>query len=161
MKKALILLITISIFLSACSNNKKMNSDTKLTVKEKNEILIEQYIANGNNFFKQKKYEEAAVEFQKAINEDPQNDFIYNLLANSYFAMGNEEKAIETFKKAIECEKKHAGRKFSTKVQRKFFICSKDGKKQFFECPAKSIFWMLLQCCVDAQKFPCFRNCIP
>jgi tetratricopeptide (TPR) repeat protein/predicted Ser/Thr protein kinase len=54
-------------------------------------------VANGTG-----KYQEAAAEFQKALDAEPTNNQAYEGLANTYDRMGRTEEAERTFQKAIQ-----------------------------------------------------------
>jgi stress-induced-phosphoprotein 1 len=57
---------------------------------------------HGNALYKQKKFDEALVEFSKAKELDPTNMTFYNNEAATYFEMGRYEECIATCEKAVE-----------------------------------------------------------
>ena len=55
----------------------------------------------ANNFFKEKKFKDAALSFEKAYSLNPQEVSYYENAANSHMQAGNDKKAIEILKEVI------------------------------------------------------------
>ena len=55
----------------------------------------------ANDFFKENKFKEAALSFEKAYSYNPQEVSYYENAANSYMQAGNDKKAIEILKEVI------------------------------------------------------------
>jgi tetratricopeptide (TPR) repeat protein len=62
----------------------------------------ELYTSLAAVYFNNKQYAEAAAAFQKAVTVDPHNWHAAALIGESYFAMGDKEKAIGAFQRAIQ-----------------------------------------------------------
>ncbi len=63
----------------------------------------------------------------------------------------------------LVCQKRsNEGRRFvsSTMSFTSYVVCSQGGHAEVRGCPSNSIFFVVLQCCVPAFKFPCSQNCI-
>lgn len=61
----------------------------------------EKFIQQGNDFYRQKEFEKAATEYNKAIKEDPENAAAKLNLANSLQKQGKEEEALQLFSETI------------------------------------------------------------
>ena len=80
-----ILLVLSFLLLAGCK--KKMN--------------FQQYLDLGDKYLLELNYEEAAVDFTKAIELEPREIGAYEKLAGVYTAQGNTEQALETLNKAV------------------------------------------------------------
>lgn len=65
-----------------------------------------QYFNDGEKFYQSKKYDEAIIEFDKAIENKPDHHKAWNLKGLCYEAKGELEKAITPLKKATEIREK-------------------------------------------------------
>jgi len=63
---------------------------------------------NGEAFFKDKKYNEAIVEFSKVIEQKSTHDRAFNYRGLSYAAIKEDKKAVDDFKQAIGLKPKNA-----------------------------------------------------
>ena len=68
----------------------------------------QEHVNKGNAYLKQGQYDEAAMEYSKAVELDPQLAGGYNGLGLAYQKKGQFEEAIADFDKAIELEPKNA-----------------------------------------------------
>ncbi|KAI4835684.1 Hsp70/Hsp90 organizing protein [Plasmodium brasilianum] len=81
---------------------KRKEEEEKLKNRTPEEILGEEHKLKGNEFYKQKKFEEALNEYNEAIKANP-NEIMYHYnIAAVYMEMKNYEKSIETCIYAIE-----------------------------------------------------------
>jgi tetratricopeptide (TPR) repeat protein len=62
----------------------------------------ETYCAQGNTYADQMKYEEAIIEYAKALDIDPEYSEAHNNFGNVYFKQGRFEEAEVAYKKAIK-----------------------------------------------------------
>lgn len=79
----------------------------------KDEVQTKYYIDQGVMQFKQGNYPQAIATYQKALEEDPDNALVYNLLGMAYRFRFNQsgaqefkEAEIDAFKKAVELDTK-------------------------------------------------------
>ena len=86
---AVILLIGGTITAAVLTNSNFSNSSTSETLQ-----LAERYLSEQN-------YEQAVIEFQKVLEIEPMNVEAYLGLADTYMALGETDKAVETFEKGI------------------------------------------------------------
>jgi len=66
--------------------------------------LSNRALTNGIDLYMNKRYDEAAKEFQRAVGLSPQGQYAAdasNYLANAYLKMGKTEKAIDTYEQSI------------------------------------------------------------
>jgi len=68
----------------------------------------EEYYNSGNAYYKQGKYDQAIVEYTKAIEINPNLAEVYNNRAGVYIHKGNYEQAILDCTKAIELKPNYA-----------------------------------------------------
>jgi tetratricopeptide (TPR) repeat protein len=68
-------------------------------------VMSNQALNHGIDLYIKKKYQEAAREFEMAIHLNPTSEYSIDAskyLATTHVKLGNSEKAIETYRKAIE-----------------------------------------------------------
>ncbi|ETB59790.1 hypothetical protein YYC_03181 [Plasmodium yoelii 17X] len=81
---------------------RKMKEEEKKKNRTPEEILGEEHKLKGNDFYKQKKFEEALKEYDEAIKVNPNDIMYYYNKAAVYLEMKSYEKCIETCIYAIE-----------------------------------------------------------
>ncbi len=59
------------------------------------------YALKGQDLIQQKKFAEAIVVLQKAVNADPQNDWAYGLLARAYLGHDKKTESVAAFREAV------------------------------------------------------------
>ena len=67
-----------------------------------------EHLNTGNEHFEQGQYDEAIVEYTKAIELEPQLAIVYNSRGLAYHMKGELDKAIADFDKAIELDPSRA-----------------------------------------------------
>ena len=67
-----------------------------------------QYLKAGDDFAKANKYEDAIVQYTRAIDLDPDNDKVYIQRASAYSRIGDHKSAGEDYDRALVFEKKDA-----------------------------------------------------
>ena len=78
------------------------NFNIAIELESDSQILYRYYDGRGGAYMRLKKYDEAMIEFKKAISINPNRGEFYNNLGWIYFIKSNLEKAIELFLKSIE-----------------------------------------------------------
>jgi len=58
---------------------------------------VKDYIKKGNSYYNSKKYKSAEVEYRKALELDPTNNYAKFNLGNTYYRQGNYDEAIKQF----------------------------------------------------------------
>ncbi|SBS87213.1 Hsp70/Hsp90 organizing protein, putative [Plasmodium ovale] len=81
---------------------KKKEEEEKRKNRKPEEILGEEHKLKGNEFYKQKKFEEALKEYDEAIKINPNDIMYYYNKAAVFLEMKDNDKAIETCLYAIE-----------------------------------------------------------
>jgi tetratricopeptide (TPR) repeat protein len=91
----------------------------KMTINEldKNSLVITQqadfYIKKGDEYYYDKKYNEAIENYQKALNIDGQNINALSGLGNVYFLLGDYLKSIEYYSKVLTIEPNYTKNQYS------------------------------------------------
>lgn len=58
---------------------------------------VKDYIKKGNSFYSQKRYKSAEIEYRKALEFDPTNNYAKFNLGNAYYKQGNYDEAMKQF----------------------------------------------------------------
>lgn len=94
--------------LSNCPSMQRLmsNDDTQseLSVSEKKKAL--KFYDKGQNYFSQKKYENAVVEYGKAVRKDKKFAFAWDMLGYSYRMLNSFEEAIKSYDKSLSIDPK-------------------------------------------------------
>jgi tetratricopeptide (TPR) repeat protein len=65
---------------------------------------VSELLVKGNEFYNQKKYEEAIEEYQNILKENPMMYIINKNIGNCYYELGDYDTALEYFEKVLEEE---------------------------------------------------------
>ena len=62
----------------------------------------------------------------------------------------------------LNCQREDYSKNKWTMTQKFHYYqqCTSQGMRLVQKCPPNSIFWNILQCCVNIMDFPCLSNCI-
>jgi len=90
-----------SLYVKTGELDKARNVIIPLTQKQK--TAADGYVLAGNIYLKQKQYEQALAEYEKARKRTPKKGTVYHYIGIAQLGLNNYQKAEEAFKKAIEC----------------------------------------------------------
>lgn len=96
--------------IQTASNNESINdisnSSRSINKNVPKPQAYDHFIA-GYNFYKQGNYNNALAEYNKAIEDDPNNNDIYYYRGTTFLKTGENDKALSDFKKSIELDPHH------------------------------------------------------
>lgn len=72
--------------------------------KEETEILAENYVQTGIDYFEQQEFHKSIVEWKKALEYIPGDAEVHNFLGISYHRVGHLDSSIAEYKKAVELD---------------------------------------------------------
>lgn len=72
--------------------------------REEMEVLGENYVTNGIDYFKDKEFDQAIREWKKALNYIPDDAEVHNFLGIAYHRLGHLDSSIASYKKAVDLD---------------------------------------------------------
>lgn len=97
MKKRKVILITICFLIILALGGIAVS----IMVNNHNNKLLSEYLDLGNKYLVENDYEQAIVEFEKAIAIDPKQTDAYAGMAQAWFSLGDSQKAITVLEEGI------------------------------------------------------------
>jgi Tfp pilus assembly protein PilF len=72
--------------------------------KEEMEIVAENYVSTGTDYFAQKEFDKAIEEWKKALEYIPEDAEVHNFLGIAYHRVGHLDSSISEYKKAVQLD---------------------------------------------------------